>query len=324
MAATVWTTSLLPPYRASEEDVKLRDEQELNQNDRPPQYTLGAETYPVTPDYDCSVELEARALLKVEFTRPFAFSNYRSWRPIQCKIHGTILRLSTMDRARSLSLQAADAGLAPDYRKRANVIRVRAEGYQFLLALPSMTACLEWLEKLHAAIAISSPLENWTERSTWFSTVPKTRPPMSSTLSQYMRKQWRERPAHPSQVWLRAECGQNGGTAVIQHGGGYCHCQKDLNGSLSDSSDPAAATDDDHIVENKAKRGEAKPKDEHTVSCVHSETEFAERCARWLLRSAKWRYGWYYSDGERVGVLSWACLPGRHAILCPCSHCRSM
>lgn len=311
MATTALPPTLPPPY-----------DPELDQNDSPPQYTQNPEPLAMLPGYDCSVDLESRTLLKVEFTRPFAFSNDRSWRRIRCQIHGTSLQLSTDRRTRCLSLQAADAGLAPDYRKRANVIRLRVEGYQFLLALPSTASCLEWLEKLHAAIAISLPLDEWIEGRQWFSMVPKDRPPMYSTLGQYMKKQWRERPSHPSQVWLKAGLGQHYDYAVVEARGGFCHCRKDLDSPTSSSSDTATANSDDKSIESKSMCNEAKWESEHDLTCVHFETDFAQRCARWLLLSARWKYGWYYSDGERVGIGSTACLPGRHALLCPCSQCK--
>jgi hypothetical protein len=44
------------------------------------------------------------------------------------------------------SLQRAESGLASDYLKRKNVIRVRMEGQQFLLQAPSIPAVVEWIE----------------------------------------------------------------------------------------------------------------------------------------------------------------------------------
>jgi hypothetical protein len=44
------------------------------------------------------------------------------------------------------SLQHAESGLATDYLKRRNVIRVRLEGEQFLLQLPGVEDVVEWIE----------------------------------------------------------------------------------------------------------------------------------------------------------------------------------
>lgn len=47
---------------------------------------------------------------------------------------------------RIYTLQHAESGLASDYLKRKNVIRVRMEGEQFLLQAPSVQAVIEWVE----------------------------------------------------------------------------------------------------------------------------------------------------------------------------------
>ena len=47
---------------------------------------------------------------------------------------------------RVYTLQHAESGLASDYLKRKNVIRVRMEGEQFLLQAPSVRAVVDWIE----------------------------------------------------------------------------------------------------------------------------------------------------------------------------------
>ncbi|KAF9787889.1 hypothetical protein BJ322DRAFT_1045854 [Thelephora terrestris] len=47
---------------------------------------------------------------------------------------------------RVYTLQHAESGLASDYLKRKNVIRVRMEGEQFLLQAPSVQAVVDWIE----------------------------------------------------------------------------------------------------------------------------------------------------------------------------------
>lgn len=47
---------------------------------------------------------------------------------------------------RLYTLQRAESGLASDYFKRKNVIRIRMEGEQFLLQAPSVPAVVEWIE----------------------------------------------------------------------------------------------------------------------------------------------------------------------------------
>ena len=47
---------------------------------------------------------------------------------------------------RQLTLQNAESGLATDYLRRRNVIRVRTEGEQFLLQAPDMEGVVQWIE----------------------------------------------------------------------------------------------------------------------------------------------------------------------------------
>ena len=44
------------------------------------------------------------------------------------------------------TLQGAESGLATDYMKRRNVIRVRLEGGQFLMQLAGVEDVVEWIE----------------------------------------------------------------------------------------------------------------------------------------------------------------------------------
>jgi hypothetical protein len=50
------------------------------------------------------------------------------------------------DLVRKYTLQHAESGLASDYQKRKNVIRVRMEGEQFLLQARDVPAVIEWIE----------------------------------------------------------------------------------------------------------------------------------------------------------------------------------
>jgi hypothetical protein len=47
------------------------------------------------------------------------------------------------------TLQNAESGLATDYLKRRNVIRIRIEGEQFLLQVPDMEGVVQWIEASH-------------------------------------------------------------------------------------------------------------------------------------------------------------------------------
>jgi len=60
---------------------------------------------------------------------------------------------------RVYTLQHAESGLASDYIKRRNVIRVRMEGEQFLLQAPSVQAVVEWIEGFQTATGIALDLD---------------------------------------------------------------------------------------------------------------------------------------------------------------------
>jgi hypothetical protein len=47
---------------------------------------------------------------------------------------------------RQYTLQNAESGLAADYIKRKNVVRVRAEGEQFLLQTDNARDVVDWIE----------------------------------------------------------------------------------------------------------------------------------------------------------------------------------
>lgn len=60
---------------------------------------------------------------------------------------------------RNYTLQSAESGLAADYLKRRHVVRVRAEGEQFLLQTRSDRHVVDWIEALQAATNVSMDLE---------------------------------------------------------------------------------------------------------------------------------------------------------------------
>ncbi|KAL5499181.1 hypothetical protein ACEPAH_1699 [Sanghuangporus vaninii] len=63
------------------------------------------------------------------------------------------------DLLRVYSLQRAESGLASDYTKRKNVVRVRMEGEQFLLQCKDVASVVEWIEALQAATNIALDLD---------------------------------------------------------------------------------------------------------------------------------------------------------------------
>lgn len=147
----------------------------------PPHY----DDLPVVPDYSCTVRLTGNFLCKQELEAPRRAAACRSWSRVQAELRGTLLIIrsyrgdaSTTD-SRSYTLQAADAGLAADYYRRSHVLRVRAEGYQFLLAAASLSIVIDWVDKLNAAMAVSSPLEDRRE-SRYLTLPPSAKPSLAS------------------------------------------------------------------------------------------------------------------------------------------------
>ncbi|KAH8087141.1 hypothetical protein BXZ70DRAFT_541206 [Cristinia sonorae] len=63
------------------------------------------------------------------------------------------------DLIKSYTLQSAESGLASDYSKRRNVIRVRMEGEQFLLQARDVAGVIEWIEGIQAATNIALDLD---------------------------------------------------------------------------------------------------------------------------------------------------------------------
>ena len=73
----------------------------------------------------------------------------------------------------SYSLQWGECGFAADYTKRRHVIRVRAEGEQFLLQTRNDFHLVEWIEALQAAINVSLDLDGRPMPK--FATLPRRR-----------------------------------------------------------------------------------------------------------------------------------------------------
>ena len=60
--------------------------------------------------------------------------------------HMPVQEPEAKDLMRKYTLQQAESGLASDYTKRKNVIRVRMEGEQFLLQAKDISEVVEWIE----------------------------------------------------------------------------------------------------------------------------------------------------------------------------------
>lgn len=128
------------------------------------------------PDYDCSIQCEGYLVRKMEYISPGVMAKDRSWTRVYVVINGTSCKLFRSEPVvpssvsastsalsscvmRHYSLQKAESGLAADYHKRRNVIRVRMEGEQMLFQAVDDAACVAWIETFQAATNIAPPLD---------------------------------------------------------------------------------------------------------------------------------------------------------------------
>lgn len=129
-----------------------------------PPYQQAISQSDLLPSYTSSITLRGRLLCKQELEKPTVQALERHWQRIEAEIRGTALILSfvsstTSNHTRSYTLQAADAGLAVDYKQRPDAFRIRVEGEQLLFIAPDAESATAWVEALLAVIAISEPLD---------------------------------------------------------------------------------------------------------------------------------------------------------------------
>ncbi|KZV82859.1 hypothetical protein EXIGLDRAFT_684473 [Exidia glandulosa HHB12029] len=155
---------------------------------RPPSYSLppGPPSYvsscnaELVPPYSNAISIAALVPRKMEFMHGSVVAKDRSWKSVWCSIEGTSLKSSASSTScyyapppvqdaqrflkpsalvRQYTLQGARCGLATGYDKRAHVIRIRAEGEQFLLELPDLQSVVYWIEAIQAAVDVSLDLD---------------------------------------------------------------------------------------------------------------------------------------------------------------------
>lgn len=173
-------------YNSNELDL-IETYQILQQNDNanePPEYKHLAPIlprYPILPreeegceqlpDYCPSILKDGIMFKKLELNSPFTAASSRTWNQVWMELNNTQLNFyevkshnNTLKRGnklvKSYTLQYGDVGLANDYLKKANVIRVRLEGEQFLLECTSQEECIVWINVLQMAMDLSLPLED--------------------------------------------------------------------------------------------------------------------------------------------------------------------
>lgn len=127
---------------------------------------------PVRPPlYSFTVFHSGAVNRKLEFVEPGVRSSSRCWHAVYLIILGTFLKVYEIAYAKAnrsryvlktatqYTLQYAESGIAEDYYKRRFVIRVRAEGHQFLLQCRSDSERDTLLEAIQAASNIALDLD---------------------------------------------------------------------------------------------------------------------------------------------------------------------
>lgn len=119
------------------------------------------------PDYSPSIYKDGVVNRKMELSTPFTAATSRSWGHVWIELNNTQFNIYEVRQGgqrkgkqiSSYTLQYGDVGLANDYVKRPNVVRVRLEGEQFLLECSSQEDCIVWINVLQMAMDLSLPLE---------------------------------------------------------------------------------------------------------------------------------------------------------------------
>ena len=127
----------------------------------------------VLPEYSCSVFRSAILHYKLECVYPGLAAKKREWIKVYAVLFGTVMRLYSihpdgtlsinfsLDRPfRDYTLQYAEAGIATDYLKKRYVLRVRAEGEQFLMQCSSEEDRDNWVETIQSGSSIALALED--------------------------------------------------------------------------------------------------------------------------------------------------------------------
>ncbi|KAM0284997.1 hypothetical protein ACHAQH_001686 [Verticillium albo-atrum] len=142
------------------------------------------------PEYHTDIDLAAVWELKMELEDAVDRADDRTWHTVIVELRGTSLKLYSVKKEwtqwgwgaarewassiqspdnppwarratllRTYHLQHADIGIAADYKKRRNVIRLRLETDQLLLSCLEPATFVRWLDAFFAAIAVAAPLD---------------------------------------------------------------------------------------------------------------------------------------------------------------------
>ncbi len=270
----------------------------------PPDYTEIDFENP--PDYHSSVSACGHVLYKREMNMQFPHTQTQHrWRKAVAELRGTVFLLSIGCTERSFSMQGADVGIAADYKSRSYVLRVRCEGYQFLLGFASSSSMLEWYDNLNRSIAISLPLECRNEPALYIN--PRRRRCCDQpSLKDIILLNWRENrlwklsgqqwlvmdPLHLPPRW-----------APSRHSLSMPSHEKDSKSddSLSQSlcgEKPVVVADTLWDKDSKVDKCDNLQGDLSSLPPQARSLASERQCARELLYCSKWQSKWYVRNGE--------------------------
>lgn len=255
------------------------------------------------PEYQCTVDMASLYLLKWELDKPSLAAKRRRWHRAEIHVIGTQLQIYIDATNRILSLQGADAGVATDYRRRSFVLRIRAEGRQFLIAAGTQAAMMELLIKLNESIAISLPLDAREDPPTH--TLPRKRRPSNPiSLSDEFRRCWREHGWTNKQDKRWLEWRRSSGMPKVAE----IRSSEKTTG-MEPTEKEAWARD----VPTSAPESKDHKPGLHFGSLSEEDLTQAQRCARILTYSSAWRDRWYFRDGLAIDNPMWREAPPRGA-----------
>ena len=126
----------------------------------------------VLPCYSSTVHCSGVMNRKIEYHSPEIRAERRCWTKVYLLLRGTSLTVYPFGSARKVTgrpllnpvqqytLQYAEVGIASDYINRTFVLRVRAEGQQFLLQCSTEAERIQWVENIQSSANIALALDD--------------------------------------------------------------------------------------------------------------------------------------------------------------------
>ena len=126
----------------------------------------------ILPCYSSTVHCSGMMKRKIEYQSPGIRAERRCWTKVYLLLRGTSLTVYPFDSAQKgtgsaslnsfqqYTLQYAEVGIASDYTHRTFVLRVRAEGQQFLLQCSTEAERIQWVETIQSSANIALALDD--------------------------------------------------------------------------------------------------------------------------------------------------------------------